>query len=258
MTPQRWKLTLEYDGTSFCGWQRQQEAPSVQACLEQAVFKFSGEQATLHVAGRTDAGVHALGQVAHLDLTKDFDAKAVRDAINFHVRPNAVAVIKAEKVPVDFHARFSAQQRLYCYKILMGRSAPPILDHNRVWHVWQDLDLDAMRQAAGYLIGHHDFSTFRASQCQAKSPLRTLDRLDVTLLPPSEASGTGQYVEIHAQARSFLHHQVRNMVGALKRVGEGKWRPQDLKDALDAKDRTQGAITAPACGLYFVQVDYPA
>ncbi len=253
---QRWKLTIEYDGTGFAGWQRQDNALSVQECLEKAVFAFSGETVSAHVAGRTDSGVHAAGQVAHIDLARPSDAKTVRDAINFHMRPRAVAIIDAEAVPDSFHARFSAQGRVYCYRILMGRRTPPVLSNSFVWHVWKDLDLEKMNMAARHLIGHHDFSSFRAAECQAKSPMRTLDRLE--FIEKAGEPQQGRHIELWAEAKSFLHHQIRNMAGTLVMVGEGKWRPDDVKHALDARDRKAGGPMAPSSGLCFVRVDYPA
>lgn len=252
---QRWKLTIEYDGTGFVGWQRQTSDISVQGCIETAIQAFCGEAVTLHVAGRTDAGVHAVGQVAHVDLEKTSTEKTVRDAINAHLRPHPIAVVKAEPVSADFHARFGAIHRVYCYKILMNRWADPTLESSRVWHVGADLDVKAMHEAARHLLGTHDFSSFRAAECQAKSPLRTLDRLEV--VETSHNLSFGRHMEIWAGARSFLHHQIRNIVGTLKLVGEGKWTPGDVKQALEAKDRTKAGPMAPASGLYFVRVDYP-
>lgn len=250
---QRWKLTIEYDGTDFAGWQRQEVAPSVQGAIEAAIRGFSGEIVTLHVAGRTDAGVHAIGQVAHVDLEKEWSGKTVRDAINAHLRPLPVAVVRAEPVDGEFHARYGAKRRVYCYRILAGRMAAPALDGNRVWHVTWDLDAAAMHAGAQHLLGNHDFSSFRAAACQANSPIRTLDRCDVTEVASAEF---GRHIEIWAEARSFLHHQIRNIAGALRMVGEGKWAPGDIKRVLEAKDRTQNAAMAPAHGLYFVRVDY--
>ena len=215
----RFKLTIEYDGTGFVGWQRQENGLSVQQALEEAVFRFCGEQVGLHAAGRTDSGVHALGQVAHVDIVKDTDAETVRDALNFHVRPHAVAVLAAEAVDDDFHARFSATERRYLYRIL-NRRAPAVLERERVWWVAQPLDAGAMHDAAQILVGRHDFSSFRAAECQAKSPEKSLDALNVARL--------GDEIHVTARARSFLHHQVRNMVGTLKRVGEGKWTADNV------------------------------
>lgn len=253
---QRWKLTLEYDGTPFVGWQRQENGLSVQECLEKAVFAFCGETVTAHVAGRTDAGVHAVGQVAHIDLEKDATEKTVRDAINAHMRPQPVAVVAAEPVSPEFHARFNALRRVYCYKILMNRWADMTLDKNRVWSVGRPLDAKNMQLAANHLLGSHDFSSFRAAECQAKSPVRTLDRLDI--IEPKHNLTAGGHLEIWAEARSFLHHQIRNIAGSLAMVGEGKWTPKMMKEVLEAKDRTKAGAMAPPHGLYFVRVDYPA
>ena len=244
----RYKLTIEYDGAGLVGWQRQENGPSVQAALEDAIAKFCGEQVTVYGAGRTDAGVHALGQVAHIDLAKKSPADTVRDAINAHLRPAAIAVLAAEIAPVDFHARFDAIQRHYSYRIL-NRRAPPALERGQVWHVGAPCDAGAMHEAGQILVGKHDFSSFRAAECQAKSPVKTLDALTV--------SRNGDEIEIAARARSFLHHQVRNIVGTLRLIGEGKWSPDDLNAALAAKDRARGGPTAPAEGLCFVAVDYP-
>lgn len=243
----RYKLTIEYDGRDFAGWQLQAEAATVQGVVEKAVAVINGEPAIVHGAGRTDAGVHALGQVAHVDLARAWDPSVLRNAINGNVRPHAVSVIAAEEVAADFHARFSAKARHYLFRI-MNRKAPPALERGRVWWVPQDLDADAMHEAARYLVGSHDFTTFRDAQCQAKSPVKTLDRIDVSRL--------GEEIEIKASARSFLHHQVRSMAGSLKLVGEGRWRPWDLKVALEAKDRAACGPVSPPDGLYLVRVDY--
>ena len=227
----RYKLTIEYDGAGLVGWQRQENGPSVQAALEDAIAKFCGEQVTVYGAGRTDAGVHALGQVAHIDLAMEAPADTVRDAINAHLRPAAIAVLAAEIAPVDFHARFDAIRRHYRYRIL-NRRAPPALERGRVWHVGAPCDAGAMHEAGQILVGKHDFSSFRAAECQAKSPVKTLDAITV--------SRRGEEIEIAARARSFLHHQVRNIVGTLRLIGEGKWSPDDLTAALAAKDRARG------------------
>lgn len=244
----RYKLTLEYDGTPFCGWQRQADRLSVQQVLEEAVARFSGEAVTSQAAGRTDAGVHALGQVAHIDLDRDWDPFRIREALNYHLRPHPVVVIECDGVGEDFEARFSALARHYEYRIL-NRRAPPAIERNQVWHVPVPLDAKKMHEAAQLILGKHDFSTFRSSECQASSPIRTLDVLDV--------SGEGEVIAIAASARSFLHHQVRSMVGSLKMVGEGKWSPADFRAALDAADRRSCGPMAPAGGLYLIGVDYP-
>ncbi|MBF0563355.1 MAG: tRNA pseudouridine(38-40) synthase TruA [Alphaproteobacteria bacterium] len=243
----RYKLTIEYVGTSFVGWQRQDNGYSVQQALEEAVAGFCQSHVTLHAAGRTDAGVHALGQVAHVTLPRDYPPDRVRDALNAHLRPRPVAVIGVETVCETFHARFSAVERRYLYRIV-NRRAPVALEQDRAWWVPSRLDVPAMSQAALVLIGRHDFSTFRASECQANSPIRTLDELFV--------ERQGEEIRITARARSFLHHQVRNMVGTLRRVGEGKWTSEDVRHALDARDRRAGGQTAPACGLYLTGVRY--
>lgn len=243
----RYKLTLEYDGGGLVGWQRQDNGPSVQQALEEAVAKFCGESVTAHAAGRTDAGVHATGQVAHVDIARDTTPETVRDALNFHLKPAAIAVLAAEAVGDDFHARFSATGRSYLYRIV-NRRAPLALERGRAWAVTAPLDVDAMHRAAQLLVGHHDFTSFRAALCQAASPVKTLDRLDVMRHGPE--------IAIIAEARSFLHHQVRNMVGTLKLVGEGKWRPADVARALATRDRAAAGPTAPPDGLYLTGVRY--
>ena len=245
----RYKLTLEYDGRPYHGWQRQEHGASVQQALEDAVERFCQTRTLVQCAGRTDAGVHATGQVAHFDAPRDYRTDRVRDGLNFHLRPHPVVVLAAEAVDDDFHARFSATGRSYLFRIL-NRRAPAGLDAGRVWWVPVALDSDAMHAGAQYLLGHHDFTTFRASECQAKSPMKTMERLDV--------SRVGEEIHIVTAARSFLHHQVRNMVGTLKLVGEGKWRPEDMKRALDARDRKAGGPTCPPDGLYLTGVRYPS
>jgi tRNA pseudouridine38-40 synthase len=244
----RYKLTIEYDGTGLVGWQRQRNGLSVQGALETAITSFCGERTTIHGAGRTDAGVHALAQTAHLDLTRAVAPEVLRSAVNHHLRPAAISVLAAEAAPDEFDARLSATGRLYLYRIL-NRRAPPALDRGRVWQVAPLLDVEAMREGARHLIGHHDFSTFRDSLCQAKSPLKTLDAL--------ELRRSGEEIHIEARARSFLHHQVRNMAGTLKLVGLGRWHPGDVARALAARDRRAGGPTAPPEGLYLVEICYP-
>ena len=243
----RYKLTIEYDGTPFVGWQAQDNGVSVQGVLTAAIAAFAGEQITVGAAGRTDAGVHALGQVAHVDLAKDWDTETVRDAINFHLRPQPVAMLAVERAAPDFDARFSAIKRHYLYRIV-NRRAALTLEQNRAWRVPRPLDAQAMHVAAQRLIGRHDFTTFRSTECQAKSPVKTLDRLDV--------ARAGEEVSIAAVARSFLQHQVRSMVGSLIHVGEGKWSADDLASALAARDRSACGQVAPPHGLYLVRVDY--
>ena len=245
----RWKLTIEYDGTPFVGWQHQKNGLSVQEALERAVLGFCGETVRVHGAGRTDAGVHALGQVAHVDIERRTRPQTVRDALNAHLRPLPVAVLAAEPAPDNFHARLWARERAYRYRIV-NRRAPLALDRGRAWQVQKPLDEAAMHDAAQILVGRHDFTSFRASLCQARSPVKTLDRLSVVR--------DGDEIRVSARARSFLHHQVRNMVGTLKLVGEGKWTPDDVAEALAARDRAAGGPTAPADGLYLVEVVYPA
>jgi tRNA pseudouridine38-40 synthase len=244
----RYKLTVEYDGTSFAGWQRQANAPSVQQALEEAVAAFAGERVVVHGAGRTDAGVHARGQVAHVDLAADWRPDTVRDAANAHLRPHPIVVVAAAVVGPDFEARFSAVRRHYEY-VLIDRRPPLALERGRAWRVPVALDHEAMYAAAQHLIGKHDFTTFRAAECQARSPVKTLDRLDVRR--------EGEAVVVRAAARSFLHHQVRSMAGSLKLVGEGRWPPDRMARILKARDRAACGPVAPACGLFLMGVDYP-
>jgi tRNA pseudouridine38-40 synthase len=243
----RYRLLIEYDGTGLCGWQRQANGPSVQEALEIAVEKFCGERVRVFGAGRTDAGVHALGQVAHLDLARETAGEVLRSALNHHLRPLAISVLAAAAVSFDFDARLSAVNRFYRYRIL-NRRAPPTLDRGRVWHVAPPLDAAAMQEGARHLVGRHDFSTFRDSLCQAKSPVKTLDTLAV--------DRTGDEIVIEARARSFLHHQVRNMAGTLQLVGLGRWPPTAVAAALEARDRRAGGPTAPPDGLYLVEIRY--
>ena len=246
----RYRLDIEYDGGRYAGWQRQAGQASVQGAIEQAIFVFTGEEVTLRGAGRTDAGVHALGQVAHVDLTRDWPPDTVRDAINAHMgmAGETVAIIDAEKAVDDFDARFWATGRHYLYRIV-NRRARLALEAGRAWWVPKPLDHEAMHEAAQTLIGRHDFTTFRSVQCQAKSPVKTLDRLDVTR--------AGEVIEVRASARSFLHNQVRSMVGTLKRAGEGAWTADDVRQALAAADRSRCGQVAPPDGLYLMSVDYP-
>jgi tRNA pseudouridine38-40 synthase len=243
----RYRITLEYDGTPFVGWQIQAEGRSVEGAVAEAIRRFSGEATSVRGAGRTDAGVHALGQVAHFDLAREWPPGTARDAINFHVRPLPIVVLACELADMAFDARHSATARHYRYRIL-NRRAPPALERERVWWVPRALDADAMREAAQHLLGRHDFTTFRAAACQAKSPVKTLDRLAV--------SRRGEEIQVEATARSFLHNQVRSMVGSLKHVGDGRWSAADLAAALTARDRGACGAVAPASGLYLVRVEY--
>ena len=243
----RFKLTVEYDGRPFCGWQRQAHDLSVQQVLEEAIARFSGETVTTQAAGRTDAGVHALGQVVSFDLSRDWAPFKVREALNYHTKPHPVAIVEAEAVPDTFEARFSATARHYEYRIL-NRRARPALDAGKVWHVPVVLDADAMHAAAQLILGKHDFSTFRAAECQATSPMRTLELFNV--------SRQAEMIVVTAKARSFLHSQVRSMVGSLKLVGDGKWSPRDFRAALDAADRSRCGPLAPPDGLYLTGVSY--
>ena len=245
----RYKLTLEYDGTSTLGWQRQLDGPSIQEYMEQVLEILSGTHSEVSAAGRTDAGVHALGQVAHIDFTTTMEPWKIREAFNANLRllEAPVCVLEVEPASNDFHARFSAKGRAYIYRILNRRS-PSVLQNNRVWWVPIPLDIKKMQQGASYLLGNHDFTSFRAAACQAKSPIKTLDKIDII--------ACNEEIIFTVEAKSFLHHQVRNMVGTLKLVGEGKLLPQDIKRILDAKDRSKAGATAPACGLYLTKVIY--
>ncbi len=243
----RYRLRIEYDGRDFVGWQRQDNGPSIQAALEEAVRRFCGETVTVHGAGRTDAGVHALGQVAHFDLTQEVTPDRLCAALNHYLKPAPVAVLAAAVAEPDFHARFSATQRAYLYRIV-NRRAPLALDRGRAWFVPAPLDAAAMDQAAQALVGRHDFTSFRSSECQAKSALKTLDAFQVVR--------RGDEIRLTVRALSFLHHQVRAMAGSLKLVGTGKWRPAMLEQALAARERGAAGPTAPAAGLYFLEVRY--
>lgn len=243
----RFMITIEYDGRPFVGWQRQANGFAVQEAIEKAIQGLSGEEVTLYGAGRTDAGVHALGQVAHFDLERDFDPETIRDGLNAHLRPHPVSILNAEIVDSAFDARRSATQRAYRYRILNRRS-PPALEAGRVWHVGTPLDVQTMADAATVLIGKHDFTSFRSTLCQAASPVKTLDELTVVKI--------GDEIHVEARARSFLHNQVRILVGTLKLVGDGKWTKKDVEAALAARDRTKGGATAPPEGLYLLAVRY--
>jgi tRNA pseudouridine38-40 synthase len=244
----RWRLTIEYDGGPFMGWQRQEHGPSVQQTLEKALHKMTGEDGQFIAAGRTDAGVHALAMGAHADVMKSLTAHRLREGLNALVRPNPVSVLQVAEVADDWHARFSCTGRRYLYRIL-NRRTPPALDAGRVWHIALPLDVDAMREGSQHLIGRHDFTTFRSAQCQSESPVKTLDRLEVKRV--------GEEIHVEAAARSFLHHQVRSMVGCLAMVGRGQWQPDDMKNALEAKDRAALGFNAPPHGLYFLEALYP-
>jgi tRNA pseudouridine38-40 synthase len=254
----RWKITVEYDGTDFCGWQTQPDGiVTVQALIEEAIYKFCQQNIRLKVAGRTDAGVHATGQVAHFDLDygeRQIDGFGIAKALNAHLRHYPICILKAEHVADDFHARFDATNKLYIYRVI-NRRAFPAIDNNKAWHIKTPLDVDAMRDAATVLLGTHDFTSFRATACQAKSPIRSLDRLDITTRPYDLHGGVE--IKFHLEAQSFLHHQVRNMVGSLTLIGHGKWTKEEMKTALEAKDRTQTGPKIPAHGLYLVRIDYP-
>jgi tRNA pseudouridine38-40 synthase len=244
----RWRLTIEYDGGPFMGWQRQDHGPSVQQALEEALQRMTGEQAVFTAAGRTDAGVHALAMASHVDVMKPLTAHRLREGLNALVRPQPISVLDVAEVADDWHARFSCVGRRYLYRIL-ARRAPPALDAGRVWHIAAPLDVDAMAEGARHLIGRHDFTTFRSAHCQSDSPVKTLDRLEVRR--------AGDEIHVTAAARSFLHHQVRSMVGCLAMVGRGQWKAEDMANALAARDRSALGYNAPPHGLYFVEAVYP-
>ena len=243
----RYRIDIEYDGTPFVGWQSQADGGAVQDHIQRAIQKASGERVGVRGAGRTDSGVHALGQVGHFDLDKAWEPFRLKEALNFHLKPSPIVILDVSVTAAGFDSRFSATARHYLYRIL-SRRAPPALERNRVWWVPVCLDASAMQLAAQVLVGHHDFTTFRAAACQASSPIKTLDRLEV--------KQAGEEIRVTASARSFLHNQVRSMVGSLKLVGEGKWTAEDLRHALDACDRKACGPVAPACGLYLTKVDY--
>jgi tRNA pseudouridine38-40 synthase len=244
---QRYKITIEYNGTSFVGWQRQAIGPSIQEVIENALFKMSGSEITLHGAGRTDAGVHATGQAAHFDLRKEFPVDEIMGALNHHIKPHLISILSVDVVPEDFHARFSAVSRSYVYKII-NRKAPLALELNKAWHIKENLDVDAMQKAAQFMLGKHDFTSFRSTQCQAKSPVRTIEEIRLVR--------TSELIEMHIKAPSFLHNQVRIVMGNLRKVGNGTFAPEYIKEILEAKDRTKAAETAPPDGLYLVEVKY--
>ncbi len=248
----RYALKIEYDGAPFCGWQRQAGLPSVQQAIEEAIAKIAPGGAAITGAGRTDTGVHALGQVAHFDLAREWEPFRLMEALNFHLKPAPVAILAAARVAEDFHARFDAVKRRYLFR-LVSRRAPVVMDRGKVWQLRHALDVEPMREAARHLIGKHDFTTFRASQCQAQSPVKTLDRLDIEELPCPE----GREYRFHIEARSFLHNQVRSLVGTLERVGAGAWEPERVRAALAACDRAACGPVSPPQGLYLAQVTYP-
>lgn len=253
----RWKITIEYNGTNYRGWQRQtDDVPTIQQSIENAIHKFCGQNIVVTTAGRTDAGVHAHGQVVHFDLDygdRPLNGGDLAKAINAHLRPEPIAIINAEEVDAEFHARFGAINKLYRYR-MVTRSSPPIHHTPYIWHHKRALDVDAMRQGAKYLLGNHDFTSFRDAECQARSPIRTLDRVDITTRDYDVYGG--QEILIELEAQSFLHHQCRNIVGTLKDVGRGKIKPEGVKEILDAKDRKKAGMTAPARGLSLMRIDY--
>jgi len=248
----RFALTIEYDGTPFMGLQRQPHGPSVQQAIEEAAHAVTGEHPTLYSAGRTDTGVHALAMRSHLDIDKPIEPFRLMEALNAHLRPAPIAIIACESVAEDWHARFSCVGRRYLYRIV-NRRAPLTLEKNRAWQVPQPLDAEAMHRAAQALVGRHDFTTFRSVHCQAKDPVKTLDRLDVERC----RTLTGEEIHIHAKARSFLHHQVRSMVGCLALVGMGRWQEEQVERALKSRNRQELGLNAPPHGLYFVEAIYP-
>ena len=243
----RFKLTIEYEGSPFSGWQRQENLLTVQGILEETFYDFLGSPVTIWGSGRTDAGVHAQGQVAHVDIFKSYEPLAIQGAMNKRLRNIPVSIVNVEEVSSDFHARFSAKKRSYEY-VILNRRAPSALEETRAWWVIRPLSIAAMTDAASALIGHHDFSSFRDSRCQAKSPLKTLDHLSI--------EKEGEKIFVRTSARSFLHHQVRNIVGTLKRIGEGAWAPEKMQEILEAKDRRAAGPTAPAHGLYLTKIDF--
>jgi tRNA pseudouridine38-40 synthase len=248
----RFALLIEYDGRPFSGWQRQPDRPSVQGAIEVALSRLERDVPSIATAGRTDAGVHALGQVAHCDLARDWDLFRLTEAVNYHLKPRPVAVVAAARVADDWHARFSALERQYVFR-LIARRAPLTHDAGKVWHVKNKLDIEAMREGARHLIGLHDFTTFRATICQAASPVKTLDEIRIEQVDYPY----GTEFRFHLRARSFLHNQVRSIVGTLERVGAGSWSPEDVKTALEARDRAACGPVSPPEGLYLNHVRYP-
>ncbi|MHA1541002.1 MAG: tRNA pseudouridine(38-40) synthase TruA [Alphaproteobacteria bacterium] len=243
----RYKLKIEYDGTRYYGWQKQENLPTIQGAIEQAIFKFCAEKTEVYGSGRTDKGVHAFGQIAHVDIEKNTTTETIKMAINAHLRDEQIVILDVEKVAEDFHARFDAKQRFYVYKIL-NRSVSPALDENRVWWIPKKLNIKKMQEASKFLLGKHDFSSFRATECQAQSPIRTLDSIAF--------EQKNDIIIMKCNALSFLHHQVRNIIGSLVEVGIGRKNTDWIKEVLEKKDRKLAGITAPACGLYFEKIEY--
>ncbi|MDN5247863.1 MAG: tRNA pseudouridine(38-40) synthase TruA [Wolbachia endosymbiont of Tyrophagus putrescentiae] len=244
----RYKITIEYNGSNFSGWQRQKHSVySIQEVVEKAIFNFTGEEVTLYCGGRTDAGVHALGQVAHFDICREFEPYRARNAINYHLRSTAVSILNVEVVDDTFHARFSAKKRHYEYRVI-NRYAPAVLENGYVWQVFKSLDVDIMREAARYLIGKHDLSSFRSKDCQAKDPVKTIDSIEIVQ--------NGNHIYIKISALSFLHNQVRIIVGTLVEFGQNKTDPQEMQKILNQRERSAAGITAPPFGLYLVKIDY--
>lgn len=256
MSVKRWKITIQYDGSDFAGWQKQDNVPTIQESIETAIKKFCGQDINITAAGRTDAGVHSHGQVAHFDLDygdRKINGFELAKAINAHLFPKPIVVIDAQIVNEDFHARFNAKNKLYRYRLVVRRMQP-VLDRHFVWHQRHNLDVEAMRLAANHLIGHHDFTSFRDSECQAKDPHKTLDRVEIFEEPYDDFNGRHIYIEL--EAKSFLHHQCRNIVGTLADVGKGKIKPDDIPIILEKKDRASAGMTAPAAGLSLVKIEY--
>jgi tRNA pseudouridine38-40 synthase len=243
----RYKITIEYDGSDFCGWQRQENSLSIQEAIEKAILELSSEAVHIYGSGRTDAGVHAFAQVAHFDLTKSHAPERIVGALNFYLKNHKISILDCEIVPKEFHARFSAKSRSYIYKIT-NRSARLCLEHNRAWHIKVPLNIEKMQKAAIYLLGKHDFSSFRAQGCAANSPIRSISEISI--------SQHDNNIEIYVKAPSFLYHMVRNIVGSLVMVGKGAWEPEYLLEILKAADRSVAGPTAPACGLYFFKTEY--